>query len=129
MSGTRKLSVGILVVSVLLGLVQALVFAVSPFSVLEEAELGVGRVPVLPRLWGVTWVAFSILVLAVTLISYRKGERWAWYSLWLVPTMSLLYFVLVPDLLQNLVQAVISVVGLLIGYRRFFPVLGSKGVA
>jgi hypothetical protein len=36
-------------------------------------------------LLGITLTAFAILATIVTLIPYRRGERWAWFALWLLP--------------------------------------------
>ena len=34
---------------------------------------------------GVLGAAFALAMLVVILIPYRRGVRWAWYALWLVP--------------------------------------------
>lgn len=36
-------------------------------------------------LLGIVWTAFSLLAAIVTAVPYRRGDRWAWYVLWLVP--------------------------------------------
>src|SRR5215207_8098393 len=36
-------------------------------------------------LLGMTITAFAILSTIVTLIPYRRGKRWAWFALWLIP--------------------------------------------
>jgi cbb3-type cytochrome oxidase subunit 1 len=36
---------------------------------------------------GLLKTSWSFLVLAITLTGYRKGEKWAWYTLWLVPAL------------------------------------------
>ena len=36
---------------------------------------------------GLLKMSWSFLVLAITLTGYRKGEKWAWYTLWLVPAL------------------------------------------
>lgn len=75
----------------------------------------------LTRAWGITWVGFNIFALAVILGPYRRGERWAWYTLWLLPLLLLSYFVLAPHLPMNLVLAIlIAALGLILPYRRYF---------
>ena len=34
---------------------------------------------------GLIGAAFALLAAIVALFPYRRGERWAWYALWLVP--------------------------------------------
>src|SRR5215207_8782456 len=36
-------------------------------------------------LLGMALTAFAILGTILTLIPYRRGERWAWFALWLIP--------------------------------------------
>lgn len=116
------------------------------------AQGGRGRAEVLKYLTGLTWdelltrvpgigsflaevqtvldtyeVGFGIAVMAISWFSYRKGERWAWYALWIVPLvvlsitlndvragMSLSGFLGIPLL-------ALSLLGLLLPYRKFFP--------
>ncbi len=73
-------------------------------------------------------ISWSLLVLAVTLTGYRKGERWAWYTLWLCPAIlvgqGLFDSVFLGDfneMLQWIPIMSISLLGLLIPYRKFFP--------
>ena len=69
--------------------------------------------------WGVTWVGFNTFALTMTLIPYRRGERWAWYTLWMLPLLWLSQFVFSPDL-TYLMLALLTTVGLVLPYRRFF---------
>jgi hypothetical protein len=34
---------------------------------------------------GLLGVGFGLLAAVVSVLPYRRGERWAWYALWLVP--------------------------------------------
>lgn len=34
---------------------------------------------------GIIWAAFGLLAAIISLVPYRRGNRWAWYALWLVP--------------------------------------------
>jgi hypothetical protein len=69
---------------------------------------------------GITWVGFNVLTLVIILVPYRRDERWAWYTLWLLPLLWLSLFVLAPDLPYYLVLAILTTVGLVLPYRRFF---------
>ena len=74
------------------------------------------------RAWGITWIGFNILALVLIVGPYRRGERWAWYTLWLMPLLLVGYFVLSPELTMNLVLAILTAaLGLLLPYRRYFP--------
>ena len=73
-------------------------------------------------------ISWSLLVLVVTLTGYRKGERWAWYTLWLCPAIlvgqGLFDSVFLGDfneMLQWIPIMSISLLGLLLPYRKFFP--------
>ena len=74
------------------------------------------------RAWGITWIGFNILALVLIVGPYRRGERWAWYALWLMPLLLVGYFVLSPELTMNLVLAILTAaLGLILPYRRYFP--------
>ena len=88
----------------------------TPYPIIRDA-----RVLWLTRAWGITWVGFNILALAVIVGPYRRGERWAWYTLWLLPLLLLSYFVLAPYLPMNLVLAILTAAfGLILPSRRYF---------
>ena len=79
------------------------------------------RVLWLTRAWGITWVGFNIFALVLSVGPYRRGERWAWYTLWLLPLLLLSYFVLAPEITLNLVPAILTAaLGLILPYRRYF---------
>ncbi len=113
---------------------------------------GQGRADALKNLTGLTWdellarvpgigsflaevqrvldtyeMASGIFVMAISRFSYRKGERWAWYVLWLVPFA--LLSVIVNDLSAGQVSTgfigipflILGLLGLLLPYRKFFP--------
>ena len=73
-------------------------------------------------------INWSFLVLAITLTGYRKGEKWAWYTLWLVPAIlvsmgifNAIFFSDVNQSLESIPIVSISLLGLLLPIRRFFP--------
>lgn len=77
---------------------------------------------------GVLKVFWTLLMLSITLTGYRRGEKWAWYALWLVPgtlvgsgLFNTLFFSDVLEMLQWIIITSISLVGLLLPYRKFFP--------
>ena len=74
--------------------------------------------------WSITWAGFNAFALLVALIPYRRGERWAWCALCMVPLLWLALFALSPELPFYLVPAVVTAAGLLLPFRRFFPGLG-----
>ena len=64
----------LLLVSAGVGLLVALILALAPNAVLTEPGFSVGKAPLAIRVWGVTWVGFSIFALVLDLIPYREGE-------------------------------------------------------
>ena len=76
---------------------------------------------------GIGLGGFSALVMAISRFSYRKGDQWAWYALLIVPL-----FVL-GGMIDNILAGqtsilffsiplvIISLLGLLLPYRKFFP--------
>ena len=77
---------------------------------------------------GMLKTSWSLLVLAITLTGYRRGEKWAWYTLWLVPALlvgqGLFNSVFLGDfkeMLQWIPITTVSLLGLLLPYRKFFP--------
>ena len=67
-------------------------------------------------------VGFAIFIMAASVTSYRRGERWAWYAFLYLPVYLLgllaiaywLWPITVPLLIMSLL-------GLLLPYRKFFP--------
>lgn len=77
---------------------------------------------------GLLKTSWSLLVLVITLTGYRKGEKWAWYTLWLVPALlvwnavyNTIFLDNVNETLQWIPITSISLLGLLLPYRKFFP--------
>lgn len=78
-------------------------------------------------------VMLSILSTAICLAGYRRGEQWAWYTFWAWPLWTVLAFITAltadrqpdfpppPPLLSAPVFFVVSVLALLLPYRKFFP--------
>ncbi len=78
------------------------------------------------RLTGVFNLSMAIFILAVTLKSFRREERWAWYVLWLNPFLWIYQEVYLATAttasfpIPNLVAAVVGLLGLLLPIRKFF---------
>lgn len=74
---------------------------------------------------GIGVLAASVFELGITLKPYRKGERWAWYILWMWPIAylaSIANDLSVGFLPPAIVLATpISIAGLLLPVRKFFP--------
>jgi len=64
-------------------------------------------------------LGFNVFALVVILIPFKRHERWAWYILWMLPLQWLLQFIFLPDL-AYLMLAMLTIVGLILPYRRFF---------
>jgi hypothetical protein len=74
---------------------------------------------------------FGLLAAAVSAISYRRGERWAWYSLWLLPitTGAVAGRMLIDQYSAGFYYAglaAVAVVGLLLPMRNFLRA-GDRG--
>ena len=75
-------------------------------------------------LLGMALTAFAILGTILTLIPYRRGERWAWFALWLIPLVhgGLAFRMLTDQYEAGYVYLglfVISLIGMLMPIRRF----------
>jgi len=77
---------------------------------------------------GLLKMSWSFLVIAITLTGFRRGEKWAWYTLCLVPILlvsqglfDIWYFGDASEMLQWIPITTISLLGLLLPYRKFFP--------
>ena len=103
--------------SAVLGIVAAVLTTMPPISWFWNPLFDSGYS--IMGAWGVTWVGFDVLTLVVTLIPYRRYERWAWYTLWMLPLLWGSLYVLSPDLIY-LMLAVFTTGGLILPYRRFF---------
>jgi len=77
---------------------------------------------------GLSDLAFAFFIIVISLTAYRKGEKWAWYALWFIPA----YFIgsaaitmsiesSLSLLLPIMMFVILSLLGLLLSYRKFFP--------
>jgi len=74
-------------------------------------------------------VGFTYFVLVISATAYRKGERWAWYTLWAVPAFFLGHAAITLSIGPSTAHLVpflavfvtLSTLGLLLPIRSFFP--------
>jgi hypothetical protein len=108
----------ILLASALLGIFAAVLTAIPP-EYMRTTSIAPLHYPIMAALT-IASIGFYVFAAIVILIPYRRGERWAWYTLWMLPLTWLSNFALVPDRPFYLVLATISALGLMLPYRRFF---------
>lgn len=108
----------ILLTSTIIGIVAAMLTTLPPLSWFVD-PLYVSAYSIMGA-WGITWVGFNVFAMILTLMPYRKGERWAWFTLWMLPLLWLSLFALAPDLPYYLALAIFTTVGLILPYRTFF---------
>ena len=80
------------------------------------------------RSGGLSDFGFAFLLIAISATAYRRGERWAWYTFWIVPVFFLGFVALSLTLKSSssllpplMVFIVLSLIGLLLPFRKFFP--------
>jgi uncharacterized membrane protein HdeD (DUF308 family) len=77
------------------------------------------------RAVGVALVGMGIFGTVITTTAFRRRERWAWFVLWYYPVFwaAHLAWTLPPgkDHIHQVVFIVLSVIGLLLPVRDFFP--------
>jgi hypothetical protein len=100
-----------------LGIVVAVITTLPPLYVFSSS-LYEGVYPMLGAL-GTALVSLNILVLVMSLIPYRRGERWAWFTLWMLPLGWVPQFVFLPDV-SYLLLALFTTGGLVLPYRTFY---------
>lgn len=79
---------------------------------------------------GISDFGFASLLIIVSATAYRGGQKWAWYAFWIVPV----FFFGFTGLSLNLEASsssymlpplmmfiILSLLGLLLPYRKFFP--------
>jgi hypothetical protein len=84
----------------------------------------------LMRANGVASIGLGLFGLLITLIPFRRLERWAWFILWFYPTFWLVHLVggLPPgkEHVHQVVFIVLSLAGLLLPIRQFFSPVGQQ---
>jgi uncharacterized membrane protein HdeD (DUF308 family) len=74
---------------------------------------------------GVASIGMGLFGVMITVIAYRRRERWAWFTLWYYPIFWIAHLLggLPPgqEHVHQIVFIVLSLVGLLIPVGEFFP--------
>ena len=82
------------------------------------------------RAIGVASIGMGMFGLLITTIAYRRRERWAWFALWYYPVFWTAHLVggLPPgkEHVHQIVFIALSLAGLLLPVREFFPRRGAR---
>jgi uncharacterized membrane protein HdeD (DUF308 family) len=82
------------------------------------------------RAIGVALIGMGLFGLLIATIAYRRRERWAWFALWYYPLFWAAHLLggLPPgkDHIHQIVFIVLSLAGLLLPVRAFFPGRGAR---
>jgi hypothetical protein len=85
------------------------------------------------RMGGLQYIFLGLFSMAITLTGFRRGERWAWYTMWLFPLFFASHFLVIlhaykhpqagipVPLVSGPVVLVITALTLALSYRKFFP--------
>ena len=75
-------------------------------------------------------IGMGMFGLLITTIAYRRCERWAWFALWYYPAFWTAHLLggLPPgkEHVHQVVFIVLSLAGLLLPVREFFPQRGAR---
>jgi MFS family permease len=92
---------------------------------LITAAVPASSAPLYMRAIGVASIGMGLFGLLITTIAYRHRERWAWFALWYYPVFWTAHLLgdLPPgkDHVHQVVFIILSLVGLLLPVREFFP--------
>ena len=84
------------------------------------------------RTIGVASIGMGVFGVMITLIPYKRRERWAWFTLWYYPIFWLAHFLggLPPgqDHIHQIVFIVLSLVGLILSKSEFFAQQAERRV-
>jgi len=113
--------------------VTGAVVGISPAEVRNSQPKLADLLDLIFRVEGLFLFSFSLLAMVISYTGFRRGERWAWYSLLYLPILYVLVPILFltvklvperplpPPLLSGPVFLVIALITLLLSYRKFFP--------
>lgn len=85
------------------------------------------------RMGGLQYLFLGLFGMAIMLTGFRRGERWAWYTMWLFPFFLASHSLVIlraykhPDagtpepLVSGSVMFVVTAPTLALSYRKFFP--------
>ncbi len=81
------------------------------------------------RVVGLLFLAIALPSIVISATAYKRGEKWAWYPLWVIPVVFI--GIIATELgvggesssvlAGNLALLIVYLMGLLLPYRKFFP--------
>src|SRR5215217_5967632 len=123
---TQRSSVLFKISWISLGIIGVAILVFGLITTVVPASSG----PPYMRAIGVASIGMGLFGLLITLITYRRRERWAWFALWYYPLFWTAHLVggLPPgkDHVHQIVFIVLSLLGLLLPVREFFPRSGPR---
>jgi hypothetical protein len=69
-------------------------------------------------------LAMGVLLMGIAAVPYRKGEKWAWYTCWIIPILLVIQLVNSRGGLgwqADFAGIFVALAGLFMPYRKFFP--------
>ncbi|MDV3244581.1 MAG: hypothetical protein LYZ66_05330 [Nitrososphaerales archaeon] len=83
---------------------------------------------IIVRQQGIYLLGLNIFGIVISLKGYRRGEKWAWYTLWYYPVLFVSGALLFPSTATFLIPIIIIyLLGLLLPIRKFFPKTKNHG--
>jgi hypothetical protein len=85
------------------------------------------------RMGGLEYLFLGLFMMAIILNGFRRGERWAWYTMWLFPIFMALHSLVILNAFKHpeagtpeplgsgLFMFVLTALTLVLVYRKFFP--------
>ena len=80
------------------------------------------------RAGGTLFIGMGVFIVAISYTAYRRGEKWAWYTLWFLPVWFLASAANVSSIGATSFEIIaisffliLTLLGLLLPYRKFFP--------
>ena len=83
-----------------------------------------GYISSISRQLGNFMLAMGVLLMGVAAVPYRKGEKWAWYTCWILPVLLVIQLANSQGGFGWQADAgslVVVLAGLFLPYRKFFP--------
>jgi hypothetical protein len=124
---TQRSSVLFKISWISLGIIGVAILVFGLITTVVPASSG----PPYMRAIGMASIGMGLFGLLITTITYRRRERWAWFALWYYPLFWTAHLVggLPPgkDHVHQIVFIVLSLLGLLLPVREFFPRREARG--